>query len=431
MDPNYLPGTDHDAFTEWALSQGVIADAVTPARFPGRGLGMMATRTIKARCSEAVVQVPTNIIFTIDQVPQLFRSQFPEGTAVQSIIAAFLTHGREEELEKYQLWFKAWPTRQDFEDSLPLLWPGELGGLTWPDSEPTTDSVSIPNVLPPCINGQWNSIEKGPRTKKYETEHQDLEPQQEKRLRKAWSDVISVLPETDWQSFSYHWLILNTRSFYWVGPNQEPPENRNDAMALLPFADYFNHSDVECDVKFDENEYTLRATEDYEKGDEVYMSYGSHPNDFLLAEYGFILEKNTSDCIYLDDIVFRDINSSDKQEELWLNQYYGEYQVTAEGVCYRTEVAACLMYMKEEDWRGYVLEGSTEGVNARKSETIIKGWLHTYAREADETISAIRVALESNAVVQKHHQKAETLLRRWEQIKTICERASEATVLDS
>lgn len=41
---------------------------------------------------------------------------------------------------------------------------------------------------------------------------------------------------------------------------------------------------MQCDVKFDEKEYTLRATEDYERGDEVYMSYGSHPNDFLLAE---------------------------------------------------------------------------------------------------------------------------------------------------
>ncbi|KAJ5639723.1 uncharacterized protein N7484_007585, partial [Penicillium longicatenatum] len=422
MDPNYLPGANHEAFTEWALSQGVVTDAVTPARFPGRGLGMMATRKIKK--GEAVVQVPTDVIFTVDQIPEPFRSQFPEGTAVQSIMAAFLTHGSEEELEKYQLWFKAWPTRQDFEDSLPLLWPRELGGLTWPDSDVTTESVSIPNLLPPCIAGRWNSIEKGLRTKNYETEHQDLEPQQEIRLRKAWTDVTSVLPETDWRSFSYHWLILNTRSFYWVGPDQEPPENRNDAMALLPFADYFNHSDVECDVKFDEKEYTLRATEDYEKGDEVYMSYGSHPNDFLLAEYGFFLEKNESDCIYLDDIVFRDIDNPDKQEELWLNQYYGEYQVTPYGVCYRTEVAACLMYMKEEDWRNHVLEGSTDNVDVQKTETIIKGWLHTYAKEADATMSAIKVALESNAVVQIHRQKAETLLRRWEQIKDICERAS-------
>ena len=94
----------------------------------------------------------------------------------------------------------------------------------------------------------------------------------------------------------------------------------------------------QCDVKFDESGYTLRATEDYKKGEEVYMSYGSHPNDFLLAECessicqrcwsaltsasdGFFLDRNESDCIYLDDIVFRDIN--DHKDELQFYQYYG------------------------------------------------------------------------------------------------------------
>lgn len=158
-------------------------------------------------------------------------------------MAAYLTHGSEQELSKYDLWRKAWPTRQDFEDSLPMLWPTALGGLTWPDNDPATRTQ--PNVLPPCISGRWNTIQKDPSTKKYETEHQNLLAGQEQRLGKAWADVTTVLPETDWRSFSYHWLILNTRSFYWVAPDQEPPEDRNDAMALLPFADYFNHSDVE------------------------------------------------------------------------------------------------------------------------------------------------------------------------------------------
>ncbi|KAJ5116414.1 hypothetical protein N7456_000762 [Penicillium angulare] len=430
MIPDYSPGDEHVAFTEWSLAQGVIANGVTPARFPGRGLGMIATRKIKK--GEAVVQVPTSIIFTVDDVPFDFRSQFSEGTAVQTIMAAFLTHGSNEELEKYQLWFKAWPSRKDFEDSLPLLWPRELGGLIWPDtttSEGAMDSAFKTNLLPPCISGSWNSIERLPRIKKYETEHQDLEPAQGQRLRKAWADAIAAFPETDWTSFSYHWLILNTRSFYWVGAGQDPPENRNDAMALLPFADYFNHSNVECDVKFDENEYTLRATEDYDKGDEVYMSYGSHPNDFLLAEYGFYLEKNDSDCIYLDEIVLGDIDNHEKHEELWLNQYYGEYRVTRQGVCYRTEVAACLKYMDYKDWTNHILKGSTKGLDENKSEGIIKGWLGAYVSEADITMTAIRAALESNGVIQSHHEKAEVLLSRWAQIKDICECASVAVSL--
>jgi hypothetical protein len=37
---------------------------------------------------------------------------------------------------------------------------------------------------------------------------------------------------------------VNTRSFYWIGEGQETPEDPNDAMGLVPFADYFNHADV-------------------------------------------------------------------------------------------------------------------------------------------------------------------------------------------
>lgn len=192
-----------------------------------------------------MVRVPTNVILTVDKVPTSFKKQFAEGTAVQAIIAAYLTHGSEEELSKFALWRKAWPTRQDFEDSLPMLWPTVLGGLTWPDTDTASSTTPISNILPPCISGQWLALQTGTKIKKYETEHQNLIAGQQHRLGKAWADVTAALPETDWKSFSYHWLILNTRSFYWVSPNQDPPEDRNDAMALLPFADYFNHSDVE------------------------------------------------------------------------------------------------------------------------------------------------------------------------------------------
>lgn len=49
MKPDWWPGEVHDSFTNWAISNGVIANGVTPARFPGRGLGMISTRKIKVR----------------------------------------------------------------------------------------------------------------------------------------------------------------------------------------------------------------------------------------------------------------------------------------------------------------------------------------------------------------------------------------------
>lgn len=201
-----------------------------------------------------MVQVPISTIFTIDDVPLDFKLRFADSATVQTVMAAFLTLGTQEQLAKFQLWFKTWPTRQDFQDSLPLLWPRELGGGTWPDSVTAEDTAvdvhQSPGLLPPCISSLWTSVKKAPRFKNYESEHQGLKPAQERRLGQAWADVNFAFPETDWKSFSYYWLILNTRSFYWVRPDQEPPENRNDAMALLPFADYFNHSDVEVCCSF-------------------------------------------------------------------------------------------------------------------------------------------------------------------------------------
>lgn len=43
------PGDDHEAFTQWAISKGVQIKGIAPAHFPGRRLGMIATRTIKVR----------------------------------------------------------------------------------------------------------------------------------------------------------------------------------------------------------------------------------------------------------------------------------------------------------------------------------------------------------------------------------------------
>ncbi|EAU30918.1 predicted protein [Aspergillus terreus NIH2624] len=295
MKPNWWPGEDHERFTEWALSQGIEVNGVSPARFPGRGLGMIATRDIEE--DEAIVTVPLKAMLTIERVPASFTSRFPAGTPVHAIVAAFLTNGNAEDLSPYELWRRTWPSRQDFEDSMPILWPSSLrvpGG-----------QASGATVLPPSISGAWNTITKQKLEHEYETPHQNLLPQQEKRLQQAWDSVVAVFPDTDWESFSYHWLIVNTRCFYYLMPGEEPPEDSNDAMAMLPFADYFNHSDVACNVKFDGEKYVFRATKHYgiaihplmrheesnsdtDEGEEIYMSYGPHPNDFLLTECKYI-----------------------------------------------------------------------------------------------------------------------------------------------
>jgi hypothetical protein len=68
-----------------------------------------------------------------------------------------------------------------------------------------------------------------------------------------------------------------------------------------------------------------------EKGEEIYMSYGPHSNDFLLVECqfpccsfrvteihmyvdGFYLDDNPSDGVYLDDIILKDLTPPEKDD---------------------------------------------------------------------------------------------------------------------
>lgn len=60
MKPEWWPGEEHEAFTEWAFENGVKTDAVTPARLQGRGLGMVATRNIKVRDENVAALMHTN-----------------------------------------------------------------------------------------------------------------------------------------------------------------------------------------------------------------------------------------------------------------------------------------------------------------------------------------------------------------------------------
>ncbi|GLA33708.1 hypothetical protein AnigIFM63309_000542 [Aspergillus niger] len=436
MKPTWWPGEQHELFTEWAKTQGIVINGVSPARFPGRGLGMIATRKIEK--DSILVKVPHSAMLTPSKLPSTFTSRFPPDTPTHTLYAAYLTNASPSHLKP---WRNTWPTMEDFTSSMPILW-SSTSPLT-----PNSKISKIQDLLPPSISNTWSTITPGKRKHKSDTRHQNLLKAQETRLRKAWDIVVRVFPETDKELFTYHWVIVNTRSFFYLLPGAEMPEDRNDAMALVPFADYFNHSDVACNVKFDGEEYVFRAAKEYNEGEEIYMSYGPHSNDFLFTEYGFYLDTNASETLYLDEIILQDLNAS-KQEELEFHQYYGyvtstlstqvryiavlrntinkaitkhrNYQLTSDGVCYRTEIAAGLTYMPLRLWQDYVLGYSTEGVDEKMSAAVIRGWIGVYIKEADVAIAR----LEDLYIAQTEDQGVvRMLLKRWRQIRGLCEEA--------
>lgn len=173
-------------------------------------------------------------MLTTKSIPSKFRETFPDNIPVQGLYAAYICCA-EEFQEKFAPWRAVWPSRQDFEDTLPILWTQCLKGI----------KTSGPpySLLPSSISGSWNTIAKRPIKCAYTAEHQNLLPEQEKRLDKAYRVIKQVFQDIDKDTYTYYWLIVNTRSFHHIPVGTPAPEDRYDAMALCPFGDYFNHID--------------------------------------------------------------------------------------------------------------------------------------------------------------------------------------------
>ncbi|PKY05564.1 ribosomal N-lysine methyltransferase [Aspergillus campestris IBT 28561] len=419
-------GDEHEAFTQWAISKGVQIKGIAPAHFPGRRLGMIANRTIKE--NDVMLSIPRTAMLTRDSIPSSFVEQFPKDTPNHGILAAFLTHADKDTLQDIDPWRKVWPSFRDFQDTIPLLWPDRL-------RTSSSTSWSGPSLLPPSISGRWNTFRKTPAGADYESTYQNLLPQQEKRFRNSWECVVSAFPGTDPDAFAYYYHIVNSRSFYYVSSLGEEPEDWNDAVGMVPFADYFNHvDDAPCDVRFDGEKYTFRATRQHEKGEEVYMSYGPHSNDFLLVEYGFCLDDNESDSIYLDDIIFRELTLSQKTE-LASQELFGNYEITSAGPTSIVQAVACLKYMRKDPWRKHLRDKT--GSNPPTTARIINGWIEAYLKECTTTIGIIETMLDQSKLPspgftpefgseQWEQERLAMLLSRWRQIERLCENARAA-----
>ncbi|KAL6230874.1 hypothetical protein BDW75DRAFT_221520 [Aspergillus navahoensis] len=391
-----------------------------------------------------MLSVPANLMLTRDSIPDSFVSLFPADATNHAILVGFLVHGDSKDQPGLDVWRSVWPSWEHFEKSMPIFWAGWLRASSSDSESPAqhlTDESSSNStnldiwlklsLLPPSISGLWNSASDSfktptqtPNTNSeypytHETRYQNLLPRQEKRLRDTYDTIRSVFPETEWKDVAYNWAIINSRSFYYVSPGKNEPSDWNDAIGMVPFADYFNHKDdASCEIIFSGGHYKFQAARPYEKGEEIYMNYGPHSNDFLLVEYGFYLDDNPSDGVYLDGIILPELTRSEKKE-LAEMECFGNFEITASGADSSTMAAASIKYMSRQEWRDYVAGVSEMGFDASKTASIIRGWIEVYLRECTTAIASLVEVPKS----QEEKDKVELILARWKQIHRLCETA--------
>ncbi|KAK0729726.1 hypothetical protein B0H67DRAFT_477610 [Lasiosphaeris hirsuta] len=375
----------YDELLRWAKGEGVELFGIEPCRIPGRGIGIAATRDIQK--DDRILHVPTTTLRTIETVPKHITKNFPKDARVHGLLAADLALETLSSGSKYAAWNAVVPSQSDIFATLPLTW----------------DPALHPFLPPPALALVQKQLSK------FALDHASFQA--------ALQSLHSPSPVAR-DTYLYTWLLTNTRTFYFETPRtlrlRLPCEDR---MVFQPVADLFNHAAVGCAVSFDAASFTITADRAYAAGEEVYICYGQHSNDFLLAEYGFVMEENRWDEVGLDEVVLAELDAK-QRERLEERGFLGGYVLDADTVCYRTQVALRLLCVPLREWRRSVDGGVCEGEEAAqaKVDRLLLKLLRKYLGKIDKTLETLGT-LDIGEAGQR-----EMLSMRWQQIRGLVDK---------
>ncbi|KAI9888771.1 MAG: hypothetical protein M1814_006276 [Vezdaea aestivalis] len=304
-------------------------------------------------------------------------SQRLRGISVHGLLAAYLAIHSDQAAFPFSLWKMTWPAPEEFEATVPLLW-----------------DPSLYELLP---EGAEIILEQQIRNR-------------DRDLSFFSRSFTSISPA----SYTYFWLLVNTRCFYYEDPESTAHIPRHDRMILCPFIDYFNHSDVGCSVTHDSDGFKVEAERAYQVGEEVLTSYGNHSNDFLLVEYGFVLDKNKWDEAKIDSHLMSALSSS-QIERLSSAYMLGNYILDENGMCYRTRAALYAQILPPDAWTEFVNGTYLEGEYASE----IRAVAHRILESLQHRVSYY----EEIARELSYDPAREVLIKRWSQINHLCKAA--------
>ncbi|EGX90003.1 SET domain protein [Cordyceps militaris CM01] len=313
--------TEIENLLTWAQTKGIEINGCTPKQLHGRGVGIVATRALKE--NEVILRVPTATLRSLANTPPSVLARLP-GASVHAILATALCFD-EASSASFRAWRNVLPSRGDVRAVQPLCWPAELRAL-----------------LPPTAAA--------------------LLAKQSATFHKDWAVVEAAYAGSlSREDFLYAWLLVNTRSFYHTTPTtaQRPKE---DHMVLQPVVDLFNHAPTGfCAGAFDDAAFTITTQAAHAAGEELFIKYGSHGNDFLLVEYGFTLPPPTNgwDETSLDAYLCPSLTAAGQRATLEEAGFWGRYMLDRETACYRTHVALRTLCLTPLQWRA-VLDGERD-----------------------------------------------------------------------
>ncbi|KAK5996995.1 Lariat debranching enzyme [Cladobotryum mycophilum] len=315
---------------------------------------------------EVILEAPHETLRSLGTLSPSIRQKLPADTPIHGLLTADLVLDT-----GIAAWKGVLPTLADFEAGMPFLWPKDLQRLL-------------------------------PR------EAQSILENQQINFQRHWNAFAKAFPNVSMKDFQYAWLAVNSRSFLNETPETEkyPWEDR---LALIPVADLFNHVAVGCRMLFSPESYFITTDRTYKKGEEVFISYGDHANDYMLVEYGFVLDDNQWDEIYLDDVIMPNL-SEESKAELQKRDLLGKYPLLLTEEARRTQVVLRMLCCSPGQWKQFA-DGRERGTSCQKQvDAYMSELLKKFSNEIDvklRNVEALQIGQEAQRAL---------LTRRWNQI---------------
>ncbi|CAL8254694.1 unnamed protein product [Lota lota] len=159
---------------------------------------------------------------------------------------------------------------------------------------PSYFSNDVIALLPASI--QSRALDQREEVKDLHSSNQDFFRSLQPILSRAVEEVLT------YEALRWAWCCVNTRSVFLP----RPPNHflcGQDVNALAPFLDLLNHRpDVQVSASFNHVTacYEIRTVTGIQRYQQAFINYGSHDNQRLLIEYGFVAPGNPNSVVYID-----------------------------------------------------------------------------------------------------------------------------------
>ncbi|XP_067466753.1 SET domain-containing protein 4 [Thunnus thynnus] len=319
--------------------RGFTSTLLQPALFTDTSRGLQAIKNVKP--GQLLISLPESCLITTSTVLDSYLGQYIKSwkSRLSPLLAlcVFLVCERH---------------RGEASDWLPYI-----------DELPTTYTCpayfadDVMAVLPTGVQRQ--ALEQREAVREIHSSNLDFFRSLQPMLSQPVAEVLT------YEALRWAWCSINTRTVFMSHPSNNFLSGQ-DVYALAPFLDLLNHRpDVQVKANFNHATrcYEIESVSGTLRYQQAFINYGSHDNQRLLLEYGFVAPGNPHSVVYVDtdllcEVLRGDRSLDQKIKFLRENNFLHNLTLSSEGPSWRLMTALRLLSLPQtlyQQWKAVLL----------------------------------------------------------------------------